>query len=148
MPIGIGFQSPFNRDSNCNRATYAERVRREGFQSPFNRDSNCNPRTVLVSTCRICFQSPFNRDSNCNRIESSLRSWAGATFSPLLIGIAIVTTDCVMVGSEIYDTFSPLLIGIAIVTPLNPPYQGGIKNFQSPFNRDSNCNEIADALQY
>ena len=70
------FQSPFNRDSSCNfRRTF-------GFQSPFNRDSSCNLRDEGRS-----FQSPFNRDSSCNDAISSRR----LTFSPLLIGIAVVT---------------------------------------------------------
>ena len=68
---GGGFQSPFNRDSNCNGKAPPPAAGIHswtGFQSPFNRDSNCNP-SALPPCCKRGsgdFQSPFNRDSNCN----------------------------------------------------------------------------------
>ena len=42
------------------------------FQSPFNRDSNCNFfANWQEMMAGMCFQSPFNRDSNCNSISTA-----------------------------------------------------------------------------
>ena len=37
------------------------------------------------------FQSPFHRDSNCNVVLRTARLETSISFSPLFIGIAIVT---------------------------------------------------------
>ena len=61
------------------------------------------------------FQSPFNRDSSCNAIYILMGRGFMLTFSPLLIGIAVVTVERYI--AKIYAlSFSPLLIGIAVVT--------------------------------
>ena len=86
------------------------------FQSPFNRDSNCNCAVAVAVLLAENFQSPFNRDSNCNY---SRTFWVHTFMQP----------------------FSPLLIGIAIVTLIRSGIQGWAAFFQSPFNRDSNCNK-------
>ena len=44
------------------------------------------------------FQSPFNRDSNCNDFVDAGVPIGVATFSPLLIGIAIVTLAAIKLG--------------------------------------------------
>ena len=69
------------------------------FQSPFNRDSNgCNLATNTIKRTfpAFFFQSPFNRDSNgCNSGSVHRKRQRGAslpTFSPLLIGVAMVVT--------------------------------------------------------
>ena len=61
------------------------------------------------------------------------------TFSPLLIGIAIVTVRTIDECHRL-QPFSPLLIGIAIVTHQKSSPHKTPRAFQSPFNRDSNCN--------
>ena len=163
------FQSPFNRDSNCNIATLASYpftptafsplligiaivtkkrrgaiYRRYSFQSPFNRDSNCNFRRI-VNTRFVYSFSPlligiaivtFKIISDCVNLFT--------TFSPLLIGIAIVTFVTFASVSEALIAFSPLLIGIAIVTLFRRAIILVTLFFQSPFNRDSNCNNSND----
>ena len=41
---------------------------------------------------------------------------------------------------DVSSTFSPLLIGIAVVTNGSVFYANTTQSFQSPFNRDSSCN--------
>ena len=127
------------------------------FQSPFNRDSSCNGTSNdgMIDTCSI-FQSPFNRDSSCNRAAAHPYTVdAGrshqAAFSPLLIGIAVVTSTF-FAHWTICCAFSPLLIGIAVVTnpyaqdQVSACFRTKITSFQSPFNRDSSCNYTCPVL--
>ena len=60
-------------------------------------------------------------------------------FSPLLIGIAVVTAIKPF-APPVISPFSPLLIGIAVVTVANHTQNAKAVIFQSPFNRDSSCN--------
>ena len=98
-----------------------------------------NPRVDQHRT--LIFQSPFNRDSSCNSDRPRYDRQSYGSFSPLLIGIAIVTAK--VAGNLLADgeTFSPLLIGIAVVTrSLMRLAEVDVSDFQSPFNRDSSCN--------
>ena len=54
------------------------------------------------------FQSPFNRDSSCNLL-TCINEVYSASFSPLLIGIAVVTVE-VFMQLRFQEPFSPLLI--------------------------------------
>ena len=70
------------------------------------------------------------------------------SFSPLLIGIVIVTWVVGTAEGLTLPAFSPLLIGIVIVTDTIAEVIAYFDAFQSPFNRDSNCNVIHDSHSF
>ena len=62
------------------------------------------------------------------------------SFSPLLIGVTVVTSSLKRKRGYLDESFSPLLIGVTVVTSGDNANQGYIVDFQSPFNRGNGCN--------
>ena len=72
------------------------RVRRNSlmfdFQSPFHRGNGCNSLSMTISPSVTLFQSPFHRGNGCNDTQRASTPEGVAPFSPLFIGVTVVTT--------------------------------------------------------
>ena len=89
------------------------------------------------------------------------------TFSPLFIGVTVVTTEIWDAGTFVVQAFSPLFIGVTVVTQIRGRYEPALTPFsplfigvtvvtparagelvelriifQSPFHRGNGCNDV------
>ena len=143
--VKLSFQSPFHRGNGCNRVSKLILSSGSDFQSPFHRGNGCNKSMPHRKSLEGIFQSPFHRGNGCNWRSSRFRWRRCSTFSPLFIGVTVVTisTDC---GSGISIAFqSPFHRGNGCNTlPAGVTFTAS--TFQSPFHRGNGCNRSRRSL--
>ena len=118
------------------------------FQSPFHRGNGCNTPFFSVCGAGLIFQSPFHRGNGCNKARMLNPVALAITFSPLFIGVTVVTPSHGGVTSVLFcngrhaenqDFQSPFHRGNGCNRRVMP-IDTSVKVFQSPFHRGNGCN--------
>ncbi len=84
------FQSPIDRGNHCNSCGFVYTISNIIFQSPIDRGNHCNVIPFGFYRVDARFQSPIDRGNHCNG-SVPIQGVIISPFSPLLIGVTIVT---------------------------------------------------------
>ena len=90
----------------------------------------------------VIFQSPFHRGNGCNLKIRALTPCSYISFSPLFIGVTVVTSYGGATTDLTIGSFSPLFIGVTVVTHHYTGLGAPLDVFQSPFHRGNGCNRL------